>query len=479
MSEARNQRFEIDIDEIERQLRRSSEAPAAPRPTGAKPDPLAELARIVGQNDPFQGVLGRGRDAREPSDPFSPPRSVPQAANDPVYDAHDPSALHGSARRPEPQNQDELFDPVSDAYGSADEALDENDLHPLKPRRSRRRLAAVTAALLVGAGAVAGGLYWRQSGSGFGVASTPPVITADRTPLKVAPENPGGLDVPNQNRQIYDRGVPDGQSRVVDGREQPIDVREAARTLPAPGSAPTVSARTPVPSTDPVSGPVPAPADASPAPRSNAVANALGEPRRVRTSAVRPDGSVYTPTSTASLAELPQSLLPGTSFPPPVPVSTVPVSNRQGSGPAPVPASTAPVAESAPTGPTVRVLPPARPRLEARSGATEPSIRTASIPSPAAPKPAAEKPTATAPARANFTVQVAVRPTEEEARQAYATLQDKYGSDLDGRGAKVTQAEVNGKTVHRVRVGPMTKDDANALCSRLKTSGGSCFVAGN
>ena len=36
MSEARNQRFEIDIDEIERQLRRSVDMPAEP-----KADPLA------------------------------------------------------------------------------------------------------------------------------------------------------------------------------------------------------------------------------------------------------------------------------------------------------------------------------------------------------------------------------------------------------------------------------------------------------
>ena len=39
------------------------------------------------------------------------------------------------------------------------------------------------------------------------------------------------------------------------------------------------------------------------------------------------------------------------------------------------------------------------------------------------------------------------------------------------------KADVNGKTLYRVRVLGMTKDDATALCSRLVAAGGVCFVA--
>src|SRR3954463_2064267 len=44
-----NQRLAVDLDEIERQLRHSQAPVEAP-----KPDPLAELARIVGHEDPFR-----------------------------------------------------------------------------------------------------------------------------------------------------------------------------------------------------------------------------------------------------------------------------------------------------------------------------------------------------------------------------------------------------------------------------------------
>ena len=41
----------------------------------------------------------------------------------------------------------------------------------------------------------------------------------------------------------------------------------------------------------------------------------------------------------------------------------------------------------------------------------------------------------------------------------------------------IRKAEVNGNTVFRVRVGPMSRDDASSLCSKLQGQGGQCFVA--
>ncbi|MDB5591089.1 MAG: sporulation protein, partial [Enterovirga sp.] len=320
MSEARHQRFEIDIDEIERELRRSAESAPAPRP-----DPLAELARIVGQDDPFRGIIGESRSG------------APRVASDPAAAAGGgygnldfaPDDRLGS-RDTSPQAGG--YDPVADVYGSPDAALAEDDMQPLRPRRSRGKLAAVAATLLVTTGAIAGGLYWQRAGGGFSPSGAPPLITADRTPVKKPPENPGGMEVPNQDRQIYDQKPDDGRSRVVDGREQPIDVQEAVRSMPSTADrAPAVSARAPV------TGPA-MPVDtgerlagtgqaapAAPSNGSNAVTTALGEPRRVRTVAVRPDGSVYTPTTTSSIAAAQPSLLPGNSLPPPVPVATISV----------------------------------------------------------------------------------------------------------------------------------------------------------
>ena len=454
MSEARHQRFEIDIDEIERQLRSS----AAVNPTG-KPDPLAELARIVGQDDPFRGGAAGGNSHSPNTGPGG--AIAFDGRRDPVFDA--PRGSRPGAAQP----QDDLFDPVSDVYGSPDGALMQEDIRPLQARRSRGRLALVMAAMLVSVGAVAGGLYWRKTGGMIQAGGAPPIITADKTPLKVVPENPGGIDVPNQGRQIYDRKTTDGQSRVVDGREQPIDVREAAKAMPEP--APTISARSPVPTSDTDAAGTRGPSGGS------TVSTVLGEPRRVRTVAVRPDGTTYTP-GTASAAADPaaQSVMPGGSLPPPVPVMTVPVPSGN---PASMSAASGPtsVIDSSSQGlVTSSIIPPPRPRGERKAAvaAADTPVRTASVDT-TTDRTAEEKPAAN---KRTFSVQVAVKPTEEEARAAYSALQGTFGSDLEGRRARFTQAEVGGKTVHRVRVGPMTKDDADSLCGKLKSSGGSCFV---
>jgi hypothetical protein len=72
-----------------------------------------------------------------------------------------------------------------------------------------------------------------------------------------------------------------------------------------------------------------------------------------------------------------------------------------------------------------------------------------------------------------------VRPTEDAGRTAYDQLADKFATDLGGKPATVTQAQVNGRSVFRVRVTPLSREDANTLCTRLKASGGQCFVAAN
>ena len=36
-------------------------------------------------------------------------------------------------------------------------------------------------------------------------AGEPPLIAASNEPIKVAPQNPGGVEIPNQNKQIYER----------------------------------------------------------------------------------------------------------------------------------------------------------------------------------------------------------------------------------------------------------------------------------
>ncbi|TXN21693.1 SPOR domain-containing protein, partial [Methylobacterium sp. WL9] len=90
-------------------------------------------------------------------------------------------------------------------------------------------------------------------------------------------------------------------------------------------------------------------------------------------------------------------------------------------------------------------------------------------------------PVATASATApvgGFSVQIGVRASETEARSAFRQMQGKF-SQLSGKPELIQQAEVGGKSIYRVRVGPLAKNEANSLCTDLKGAGGQCFVSKN
>jgi hypothetical protein len=77
----------------------------------------------------------------------------------------------------------------------------------------------------------------------------------------------------------------------------------------------------------------------------------------------------------------------------------------------------------------------------------------------------------------SYAVQLAAPATDKEAQSASARLQVKYANALGGMQPTIHQADVNGRSIYRVRVGGMAKADAVALCQKLKASGGDCFVA--
>ena len=90
-------------------------------------------------------------------------------------------------------------------------------------RSGRRRMITLAIVLIVvgGFGAIVWNAYNQgQKSNGDGVV---PLIQADNAPSKVRPEQPGGMDVPNQDKLIYDRLTP--------GQNAPPNVE---RLLPPP-----------------------------------------------------------------------------------------------------------------------------------------------------------------------------------------------------------------------------------------------------
>ncbi len=171
-------------------------------------------------------------------------------------------------------------------------------------RGGARLFGAVFAfAAIVGFGSLIA-YYFVQNRDGSLDPANIPVVRADPRPMKVKPDNPGGIDVPFQNTEIYDRvgqqtgGVPAGRppaagsaaparpgERLMHGPETPMPrpqpppapvaaipavpeiaaPPDAVVVTPAPASA----ARAPAPlaavAPPPVSAPAPAPVPAAPA----------------------------------------------------------------------------------------------------------------------------------------------------------------------------------------------------------------------
>ncbi len=521
MSEPARNRFALDLEDLERQLRGAGQTP---RP-GQQADPLAELTRIVGQDDPLKDIFAERRQPSRPAMrqepsfevvPQQPAPAMPQASQPPAemrgaldefeallrrteprraeapvpapplaplqdfepdYDLPEPlpysrpAAIQGAAP---PRDLDEgaqyrqapaAYAPEEPAYdyGHAQQAMPapeygEEDMPDLEPRRSRKGLWAAAAVIAVGLVGV--GAAFTMRGGPVTKDGQPPVIAADSGPVKVAPANPGGAEIPNQNKQIYERSpdTPTAPTKVVNNEEQPVDVQQAARSMaprvvaPGPNSgggtalaaAPSAPERSIVP---PEPGLTPMP----PVP-------GLGEPRKVRTVSIRPDG---TPAQNPVAVDQP--------------IATGSAPSRSLAN---QPAS---VALSRPM-----PLPPAAPKAEARA-TTPPAATTPVAPTraaSAAPAPAAAPPApATAAVRAgtgDFVVQLGAPGSESEARATYAALQRKYPQQLGGQAPIVRKTELaGGKTVFRLRVGPYSREDATSMCTALQAAGGQCFIAKN
>jgi len=102
------------------------------------------------------------------------------------------------------------------------------------------RTVVVLLGLLVAVLLFSGVLFLAyQQGMREGARNAPPLIEADGSPAKVAPDEPGGMEIPNTDKLIYDRM--NGEDPAEPGVEQ---------LLPRAEEPMTVEERTPVPKPD-------------------------------------------------------------------------------------------------------------------------------------------------------------------------------------------------------------------------------------
>ncbi|WP_348270779.1 SPOR domain-containing protein [Rhizobium sp. Root1212] len=374
-------------------------------------------------------------------------------------------------------------DPASDHLAVGSGYAAEDDFQ--EERRGGVRRLALLAATVAGLAIVGGaGVYAWMGGSAPGFSGgDPKIILADKTPVKIVPVEKGGKTVPNQDKAVYDRVAGAGaetpqQGTLVSSTEEPIDVVQ--RTL--------------TPETLPLEGrgdealPGIMPEDDEGADRltpddGQATANAGPQddstpavsPRKVRTMIVKPDGTLVAREEPVEAESQVASVDPVVK---PVKTTSIkPTAEAKPAQSALAEAAAVKVEETAPVRPVATTsvnenatVPQAKPVVAEPAASAEQTATT-----PATEKPAPVQTASVAPG--SYVIQIASLPSEAEAQTSYNKLSGKFGSVIGGRGVDIKKAEIAGKgTYYRVRIPAGSKDDANALCSRYKSAGGSCLV---
>ena len=487
---------------------RASEPPvrSAAKPSGN--DPLAELARLIGQTDPF-AEFGRESARRasapqpgERSDWNTQPLGSPftsqagAASRAPVA----PQKLGGNGyfpARPEPVEQpigapqnygsqnygrqpygdaplpraDEDYQSEQDAHGypadqvgyeqdgyehGAHQQVEEEYYEDVPPSRRRLGVMAIAGVFALAVIGTAGAFGYRALFGSSGSPQPPPVIKADAGPSKVVPATTG-KDA-QSNKLITDRMNERGQSeKLVSREEQPID-KPAMAALSQ--SAPQAALGSGV---------------------------VAGEPKKIRTIAIRPDQSATAdalPSSPLGAAAAPARAVPAPPPQAPAPRAAPPLARAS--------ADTATVdaeQDQTPAAPA-RAAPPVRQAAPAANShaplSLNPNAAPARAPAPAAPTRTASLPPPVAASNANAGgpgsyVQVSSQRSESEAQSAFRALQAKFPSQLGSRQPLVHKVDLGAKgTYYRAMVGPFaTANEAAELCSSLKAAGGQCLVQRN
>ncbi len=453
MRESTNRGAAIDISDFERRLRGSEPGKNSPR------DPLSELARLMQGEEQghisqrYDELFAANNPARQQGE-YSNLREESAQGGDGAFSAelrgafmetHSPTeqdehayaeTYYEDERAAQPfenqlaagQNPSHQEWPGDQAafldYGQNPEAgVGATEEPPAGRRPPRLRPWHAIAALAVVA---TGGIGWSFAHRGGAIGSREiATINAPEGPTKVPPAAETETSVDKPDATVLDRQESTPVKQVVSHQEQAVDPKVEPRVVKLGA------------------GPVDAPHEP---------ASVLGpEPKRVKTVSVRPDGSVI------SSAAVPPAVVKATGAP------AKEAAEKK--------SSTTPKSLAKPTTTPPRADAKAKPK---------PAQKVAAVDGDAAPAEEAAAPATPGKiGKGGFAVQFGAAATEAEAHSLVSKVATKYGSQLGGNKPTFKMAKVGDKTVYRVRIGGISKEAANALCGKVKTGGGNCFVAGN
>lgn len=254
-----------------------------------------------------------------------------------------------------------------------------------------------------------------------------PVIKAEGSPVKIKPENPGGMNVPNQGRLVY--GMVDGTAaqprveRLLPAGEKPVEVEEVlTRSVPE--------------ANDVVAGT---------APRGTADVTSSSDPVRLVPEGGTPAAALSTPVTAPVTQSAPAPVAP---TPPPV-VNTTEV-------------AAAPAAPQAKPEPKPAPAPPA-PKPVAS----------------AAPAPSSAQAPAVGELSKSYRIQLAAARSEKAVTSEWNRLQSRNKDLLGELQLQVTRIDLGSTkgVFYRLRAGPIANAaQAKTLCERLKQRKLGCLV---
>ena len=479
-------------------------------------DPLAELARLIGQTDPF-GSFGRANQpmpprepereqyqereqfheperAREADDgaPASPPlwmqrvaaheqprqdldsglhaQRYPAAHDAADQDYHQAPSFAAAREQHHPHEEsdagrydDALYGPLPGAHSGElpqDPGYDDRYAYedeygeaPDDHGQKSRRGGMITVAVVLALAVVGtGAAFAYRTYVGSPRSGEPPIIRADAGPNKMIPPTQSG---DSSGKLIQDRLAGGGTEKLVSREEQPVDFKDS-KSGPRVVFPPLNQSANP-PTTASV-----APGNRPPANTGNGIVGGE-EPRRVRTFTVRGDQVDVAAAPAAKPAPGPAVR---TAAPPPAPATRNPppaaananASSASASGAnvsgANGPLSLAPQASAFPTDMRTHI---------ASTGSAPQSIAT----------PAASS--------GGYLVQVSSQRNEADAQASFRALQGKFPAVLGSRAPLIKRADLGEKGVYyRAMVGPFgSPDEASQFCGSLKSAGGQCVVQRN
>jgi hypothetical protein len=390
-------------------------------------DPLAGLARLIGQADPH-GENAAANDAfREAgaSHGCDEPSQLPPAHQLPGY----PNAPEQAYEPHEHRHDDNAYQHADDEPYSAD------DYYEDEAPRAGRRSSVVLVMAVFGLAVVgtAGAFGYRATFGGWILPTLPPIVKASNEP-SIALTSSKSQANNSANASQAGAATTASSEKLVSREEQPVTIE------PAKPASPVIS-------------PIP-------------IAKGQGSPPDMST----PVGGQAAPNQTT-----PGGVAAAANFPWPHP-------------PAMAAPSTAPAAAAPAPAPQVSSEPRKIHTVTIRadqSGVADVSAESTRAHVAAAPTALANANSAAAVAFSGsgggYSVQVTSERTESKAQAAFRALQAKYPNQLSGRQPIIRRADLGAKgTYYRALVGPFASaEKAAGLCSGLKAAGGNCIVQRN